>query len=146
MQLFVIACFTRLKVLRLDLCLLFSGRCELSPRHKNPVLVVSVSRLHQRCYYFTFKAALRFTAHQMQLLKLLVWDRQVYCLTLMMEFTVESPAANTSDANTAAHRRRLEIRIMTLSSDGTEKTRQAAAKGMKNVEEAVRTTSILLHV
>lgn len=56
MQLFVIACFTRLKVLRLDLCLLFSGRRELSPRHKNPVLLVSVGRLQQSCYYFTFKA------------------------------------------------------------------------------------------
>lgn len=82
----------------------------------------------------------------MQLLKLLVWDRQVYCLTLMMEFTVESPAANTCDANTAAQRRRLEIRITTLNGDGSEKTRQAAAEGMKKVEEAVRTTSFLLHV
>lgn len=47
MQLFVIGCFTRLKVLRFDLCLLFSGRRDLRPRHKNPVLVVSISRLHQ---------------------------------------------------------------------------------------------------
>lgn len=47
MQLLVIACFTRLKVLRLDLCLLFSGRRDLRPRRKEPVLVLSISCRHQ---------------------------------------------------------------------------------------------------
>lgn len=44
MRLLVIACFTRLKVLRLDPCLLFRGCRDLRPPRKEPVPLVGVSQ------------------------------------------------------------------------------------------------------
>lgn len=58
MQLFVIACFTRLKVLRLDLCLLFSGRRDLCPLIKTPSWssALAPSPNPYRCYFWCFNA------------------------------------------------------------------------------------------
>lgn len=56
MQLFVIACFTRLKVLRLDLCLLFIGRRDLCPPIKTPSWssALAPSPNPYRCYFWCF--------------------------------------------------------------------------------------------
>lgn len=73
MQLFVIACFTRLKVLRLDLCLLFSGQRDLCLRRKNASPVISISACHQipSSIISEILMLLQFIAYQMQLPKLL---------------------------------------------------------------------------
>lgn len=86
MQLFVIACFTRLKVLRLDLCLLFSGQHDLRLRRKKrkswssalaPV-TKSISAIISGVLML-----LKFIAYQMQLPKLLLGKRQFNCLFLI---------------------------------------------------------------
>lgn len=78
MQLFVIACFTRLKVLRADLCLLFSGQRDLclcrKKKKKTQVLVISINNCHQIhiAIISEILMLLQFIAYQMQLPKLLL--------------------------------------------------------------------------
>lgn len=78
MQLFVIACFTRLKVLRLDLCLLFSGRRDLRVRRKKLWSSALASRHQIHISIISGILMLwQFTAHRMQLPKLLLGKKAV---------------------------------------------------------------------
>lgn len=75
MQLFVIACFTRLKVLRLDLCLLFSGQHDLCLCRKNPESWSSALAPRHQIHIAIISGILmllQFMAYQMQLPKLLL--------------------------------------------------------------------------
>lgn len=74
MQLFVIACFTRLKGLRLDLCILFCGQHDLCFCHKKEALVISIN-FHQEIHIANISGILmhlQFIADQTQLPKLLL--------------------------------------------------------------------------
>lgn len=75
MRLFVIACSTRLKVLRLDLCLLFSGRRDPAPPRKrleSPVISISSRHPVHTAIISATLMLWQFTAYQMQLPKLLL--------------------------------------------------------------------------